>query len=206
MASQKGHPLLTERGHALLTERGHALLTERAQVPAGVTAELWQHYLLTATYPGPAPEVFRLWTGLGPLTWAGEQYEGLGELLSVGLMESSMGEAEQRLTISISGIRPDLRARMLDDPGPVRVEVQLLVSQDGGSTWTLIPRRFRGVLQNPSLVEEVYSFDVVPRIIDTDRGRVQYWSHEDQQSRHPGDTGFRDLRQITDGVDLRWPP
>ncbi|HEV7266485.1 MAG TPA: hypothetical protein VGN83_16420, partial [Falsiroseomonas sp.] len=65
-----------------------------------------------ATAPVVAPVVlcelnfatgpFRVWTGLGPLTWAGLTFEGVGDLGAMSEVEETVELRAVRLTLTLS--------------------------------------------------------------------------------------------------------
>ena len=102
---------------------------------------------------------------------------------------------------------PALRLAFMQDPGPLTVIIEWLVSLDQGLTWRKVPRKFVGRLSKPLIKDGIYTIEIETYGGDVDRGRPLKWSNEDQQARHPGDKGLEYVRQLSDGLrDQRWPP
>ena len=149
---------------------------------------------------------FYAWTGGADLTIDGRTYLGIGAIARLTSMPVEAGEPEKRATITLSAIPPEQRQFWLREAvGPHDVIVRQLISRDGRS-WQFIPRMFRGQLSSPRLQGGAYSVDIVYRIININRGRSVFWSHESQRRLYPGDDGFEHAATIADGVDIDWPP
>ena len=149
----------------------------------------------------------RLWTGWGELTVAGKVYQGGGRALAVSEVETSSGDPDKRLQITLSAIPPDQRAQFLQDSGPLPVTVGWIYSQDRGASWQEASIKFRGRLSGPSMTEGTLTVELETQRGDVDRGRPLRWSHEDQQRRHPDDLGLEHMRALSQqGVESSWPP
>ncbi len=146
------------------------------------------------------------WSGIDELTFDGETYIGAGHVISLGVAEASTGTQDKRLTAQISAADLDLRAALLQDPGPVPVEVSWIYSNNSGRTWTRVPRSVKGRLSKPQIKDGIYTIEMETYSGDIDRGRQINWSHEEQLRRHPGDLCFQDIRSLSLGIDTRWPP
>lgn len=149
----------------------------------------------------------RLWTGQGGLRVGSHLYQGGGAALGVSEVETTSGEPDKRVTLSLSGIPRALRRQFLQDVGPKEVLIEWIFSRDRGVTWSKIPISFRGRLSTPSLSEGAFQIEIETQRGDVDRGRPLRWSHEDQQRRHPGDLGLEHMRALAkQGVETGWPP
>ena len=148
----------------------------------------------------------RLWTGSGDLVWSGHTWRG-SAVLDIGEAEQSSGTPDRRLTIGISGIPIDLRSQFLQDPGPAQVTISWISSTDQGVTWAATPLVMQGRLSGPVMRDGVLVVEIETALGDVDRGRPAYWSHEDQQRRHPGDRGLEYMRDLSGrGIETGWPP
>lgn len=160
------------------------------------------HWAIRVLLPTP----LNLWTGEGDLTFDSVNYTGAGDLLAVNLIPLEAGIHERRASLELSVVSPAMRTALLDDPGPTKVEIRQIYSTDLGQNWTAVNRIFRGRLSNPRITSQLYSVDVVQRIVDIDRGRPLKWSDATQKRRSPGDRGFEMASQLEAGFDIRWPP
>ena len=178
--------------------------TAPAAIVAGV--EAIAHWALEASYPEDGEDIL-VWTGVGTLTKGGKNYVGIGpQFLTISETEASYQTQDGRVQVSFGTIDTDLITKFLKDPGAVSVKLNIVVSTDGGTTWTFLPRSVRGWLSSPSIKAGIYTFEIATDASDIDRGRPLMWSNENQQRRHPGDLGFSHLQALGSGVEIRWPP
>ena len=154
--------------------------------------------------------VYRFWSGAEDLVFEGETYQGRN-FISLSPAEASLDAPHRRMQASFAVADAELRANLMQDPGPLNVRLRWLVKQGGdehgSKPWRLVPRSFVGRLSRPVIRNGVYAIDIETHGGDVDRGRPLRWSHEDQQARHPGDMGMEYVRQLSEGItDARWPP
>lgn len=153
----------------------------------------------------PDGTAYHVWTGFEPLTVGGITYAAVGpNIVSVGTQTSEVG-GQGRMSLTLSAIEPEHRAKFLQDPGNVLVTLRLLCSTDGGQTWQIIPRWHRGELSRPQLQSGAYTIEISPYRDTLDRGYDENWSDENQQHDHPGDRGLEHILSLSDGSDIRWP-
>lgn len=146
----------------------------------------------------------RKWTGGYDLTYGGETYDGKVVFAVGDGGGSSLTGQQQRLGIRI-GVTESERQTFLRDLGAPPVTVTLIVSDDGGATWTVVDT-IKGRVGAPTLRGRTYSFTVEPRTPVVDQGRVGRWSHEDRQRTHPGDQGMKQLARLAESdVVIGWP-
>ena len=148
---------------------------------------------------------YHFWSGDTDLDFMGTTYLGRNFLTLSGA-ESSVDAPNRRMTISFIVADNTLRSELLQDIGPVTVQIQWLHSSDRGMTWALVPRKFVGRLSRPQIVGGVYTIEIETFGGDIDRGRPVFWSDEDQRRRFPGDKGMEYMRQLAEGVEISWPP
>lgn len=152
--------------------------------------------------------LFRAWTGIGSLEYAGETWIGLGLLGQIHPVNSVTDLSIQEVRFSLSGVEPETLAMLtgavrrrsaqawlaaLDDDGKVVSDpFQLLdcemdtqdfsVDEDGTASIVILAR------------SGFYSLE---------RAVNEVWSDEDQQRRFPGDTGLSDLASLQN-QDILW--
>ena len=156
--------------------------------------------------------VARLGTGLN--VWSGDTdvtIEGVDYQAGIGLSLSDITEEEgvpaKRARVSFGVANPNLRRELLNDPGPVRVEMRWIASHDQGATWEFLPLRFVGRLSKPAMRDGIYTIELERYVGTVDRGAPRRWSHEQQQVRtHGVDKGFEFVRGLSQGKEIRWPP
>lgn len=165
------------------------------------------HVALQAQFPPPNNELFFVWTGDHDLPLLGNTYKGVKSALMVDGMPASTSNDDLRVRCTIRGIPKAEWPAMAEPPGVIECTLRFVYSEDGGTTYNVIPRSVVGFMSNAQLVRDQYTFELATDISDVDRGRPILWSHDYQQVRYPGDTGFRHLAEMSDGVgDIQWPP
>ena len=175
------------------------------------TANIRSEWLLTLKYNPTVVEegesnIFNFWTGRGTLTLGDVQYMSSQNLLEISGIELNQSGIEGTPKVAYLGVDSEIRPLLLEDPGKVDVEIAAVyLNAEGG--WGRLPRRVSGILDDPTMVGSVYTFEVLKQSLDVDRGDIIYWTDEDHQRRHPGDRFFQHSRTISDGIsDIRWPP
>ena len=173
--------------------------TQRTGLPEAGTAKL-VHWLANFVDSG-----YRFWSGDGNLTIGGVTYQGRN-FISLSTAEASLDAPRRRMTASFTIFDSTLRRALLQDPGPLTVEIRWIYSIDNGVNWLMVPRRFVGRLSTPVIRDGRYTIEIETYGGDVDRGRPLKWSHEDQMRRFPGDRGLEYMRAISEGVEISWPP
>lgn len=146
-----------------------------------------------------------LWTGDTTETIGGVSYQPTDVLAGISISSGQLPNTESRVTLELYATTDALRTAFLSDPGPAMLTIRQAVSTDDGANWALVTRAFVGRLSAPELRGDRYSIDAVDRYGDPLRPAPRFWSDEDQQRRFPGDLGLQYMRQIAQGVDVRWP-
>ena len=155
---------------------------------------------------GTGADSIRFWSGDEDLIFDSKAYAGRNFIALSG-SENSIGAPSRRMTASFAATTPELRAALLQDPGPLMVVIEWIVSNDYGQTWNRVPHKFVGKLSKPVIKDGIYSIEIETYGGDIDRGRPLKWSHDDQQKRFPGDRGMEYTRRLAEGIrDATWPP
>ena len=163
---------------------------------------------------GSEGEPFRVWSGEGDLEYGGETWNGTilgpsgdkGALVQIGPDQNVLGSPARRTTIAVA-VPPSAVRRMLEyDAGPIPVTVDYIYSEDSGRTWQATGHSIAGRLSRPRFEGGIYSVEVETYSGDVDRGTPRMWSDEAQKQRDPTDKGFEFMRQISQGVETKWPP
>ena len=160
-------------------------------------------YTISLEYPDET--AYHVWTGFGDLSLGGIDYVGVGpDVISIGTQTAAL-TGQGRMSITLSAIEAEHRAKFLQDPGKVTVTVRILYSTNGGQSWAMLNRFHRGELSRPQLQGGNYTIEISPYRDTLDRGYEQSWSDELQKQVYPGDRGFEHLQRLSEGVDIRWP-
>lgn len=155
-----------------------------------------------------ATGVVRLWSGLGPIIWAGQTWIGAGNLIGFSGVEEGSDIVARGATISLSGVPSTHVALAISDAqqgltGTVYVG---LMAADGTVIADPIPS-FVGRLDVPSIADGadtcVVSITYESRLIDLNTPREIRYTHEAQQQLYPGDRGFEYVTTIQD-QDITW--
>ena len=148
----------------------------------------------------------KFWSGRGDLLFEGATYFGAGQIVEVEPFENAAGQQSRRNSAKLFfGDSPEVRRALLNDEGPLPIQVRYITSDDDGATWAILPLTFNGQLSSPTFDDAgVYSVEIETHTGDIDRGSVVYWSDEDQQRLY-GDRGFAFARDYQQGVEILWP-
>lgn len=144
----------------------------------------------------------RLWSGLGPLSWSGHTWTGVGTLGGISDIEETAEIKASGITVTLSGIPSDLIAAVLSDArhGKAgRIYLAFFASGAIVSDPTLI---FEGRLDVPSIDEggdsASISITYESELMDLERARERRWTPEDQAIDHEGDKGFDYVASLQD--------
>ncbi|MDE2906669.1 MAG: hypothetical protein OXQ28_11365 [Acidobacteriota bacterium] len=170
---------------------------------------MFVHWLVEfPTWPTAAERYW--WSGEGNFTWGGQTYRGTvvngASVVAVADHEVTEALAGRPLTVGVA-LGEDVsavRTSILADHGPVPVTVRFLTSPDG-NTWTQLNRRYVGRLSGPAYVRGIYQVRLDTLASDVDRGAPRFWSHENQQARHPGDMGLEEMARLASGFEFYFP-
>lgn len=150
----------------------------------------------------------RLWTGIGPLDWAGDTYTGAGDLLSIGASEETDEVKAAGLEVRLAGVKPGSIAHALAEVERNRRGAIYFGLLD--ELGAIIPDPwpwFRGLLDSCAIDDGEETATIVlsyeHELIDLERPRDSRWTHEEQQRLFPNDTGLRYIKELQDKV-LRW--
>ena len=136
------------------------------------------------------------WTGLGPFTWDGMTFQGVGDLGNISAMSEDSTVEAKGVTIELSGIPSDMMTEVLTETRVLgTVKIWLALFDDAGA---LIPDpilSYQGKMDAPSLEDggEACTAQITVEniLVDLNRACYRRYTNEDQQMDHPGDTGFQ---------------
>lgn len=150
----------------------------------------------------------RLWTGLGDLSWNGETWVGMGDLLAVSAVEDTDQVVAGSVAVSLSGVPADLVQTAIDEaqqglPGQMWLAV---LDSDGA----VIPdpiSMFAGRLDVPEIAEDeqtcTISISYADMLVDLTRTREWRYTSQSQRQLYPGDAGLDFVTWIQER-ELRW--
>ena len=154
------------------------------------------------------------YTATGEMYWSGDEDLDIGGdvwepmvAINVEHAKSELGAPSRRARVQLAVTDPQLRSALLQDPGPLGIEVSWFTSDDRGISWSVVPTRFVGRLSAPEISGATYSMDVETYSGDVDRGRPVKWSHERQMTRDGSvDRGMEMAARLSVGFETKWPP
>ena len=163
----------------------------------------------------------RFWTGLGNLSYEGNDYIGVGNLLDISSIEETSEIAVRGATLTLSGIKSDVISLALQEPYQGRVckiyfgtlAKGALLQEDGsflllenGSKISLETQKtalteiFSGYMDEMNIDEgaefSTIELKVENKLIDLERARVARYTSQYQKSKHPDDLGFDFVESI----------
>jgi hypothetical protein len=188
--------------------------------PAAVpTPRLTRQAAAAATAPVVAPVVlceldfasgpFRVWTGIGPLSWAGRVFEGIGDLGAMSEVEETVELRAVRLTLTLSPVPQEVIDIALAERSfrlrPARLWMTLL-GTDGAFVADPFPL-WAGLMDTMEVVdgpEPRIALTCESRLVDLERAEVRRYTDADQQAEYPGDRFFEYVPALQD-AEIRLP-
>ena len=143
----------------------------------------------------------RLWSGLGPITYGGNEYTGAGTLFGFGTVEETREVVANGTTIFLSGIPSSLVSACINDAEQGKIgRIYLAVLDADGAVDGDAVELFVGRLDVPKISDEgpncTISITYESRMIDLTRAREFRYTNESQQVLNPGDLGFAFVTSI----------
>jgi len=150
----------------------------------------------------------RLWTGRGPIQWAGQEWAGAGTLIGLSEIEESTAVEANGVAVTLAGVPPELVSAAIGEAQqglPGRVWLAFL--DDAGTVIADPVFLFAGRLDVPTLQDGAETCTITlsyeSRLVSLTRAREWRYTHESQQVLHPGDRGFEYVAAIQ-AQDIVW--
>ncbi len=163
--------------------------------------------LVYADFPGGA---VRIWSGIGTLYADGQEWSGLGELLSIEDITETVDSAQNGIAVRVSGIPSEVFSSILLGNYQNRTATVSLLVFDGDMNVIGAPvSLFRGLMDSDSVkdtgTEVSVTMSLESAMSDQLRPRVYRYTHEDQQTLYPdaGDKGLEFVAALQN-LQLRW--
>lgn len=159
-----------------------------------------------------ASETKWVWTGFGLLTVGGQTYEGIGELISVSGVESVPGTSAHPITVTLSGLDPDIIAFSQDEDEYKNRDFVIWQCVFDEDEQPVEPILFRGdglmdtvAVSMPDATTRSITLSV--ESLWADRGQTPRATYDatSQEARHPGDLGMRYQTEVSNGSQAVWP-
>lgn len=165
-------------------------------------------FLLRASFPDG--EVF-VWTGYGTLNWDSQNWEGLGEFISLDLATETLDGSSQGSSVTVGGIDSDMFTGVTMGEyqgGSAKIYLGML-NQETGAVLDSPYLLFSGTLDSDECEDSgdtvSLKINIEHRMSDLLRAREYRYTDQDQQTLHPNqnDKGLEFVGSMVD-VDLKW--
>ena len=148
-----------------------------------------------------------VWSGIGPLIYAGNTYQGVGTLGSIGTITEGTSVQANGTTVTLSGIDPTLYGDCMEDiqlGASAKLRFALLSQSTIIGAPALI---FSGLVDQPTVSEGSDTISITlnleTRMTNLQRPRMSRYSSADQRIKFPTDNSMQFVEQLND-VALRW--
>lgn len=149
----------------------------------------------------------RVHSGVGTITWDGEQYLGIGALGQIESMQETTEAVAQDVRLTLTGIPSEYISLALGEHyqgGDARIYLaaidenhRLILDEQGRGPYLV----FRGRMDTMAIQDGdsgTIHLTCRNRLSDWDRPRERRYTHEDQQVEYPGDLGLQYVAQMVD--------
>ncbi len=149
-----------------------------------------------------------IWSGIGTVTWNGDEYTGAGDLLTMSEMtENNAGDA-QNATFSLTGINSAILAATLTEEYQGRPVSAWFGSLDAAGRIIGDPfMLFKGLMDvfSPNIGGQTMTLAMSceSRSIDISRVKEKLYTSEAQKALHPGDLGLDFVAGLQD-AQITW--
>ncbi|MFG6535561.1 hypothetical protein ACGYK5_17185 [Sulfitobacter sp. 1A16787] len=145
----------------------------------------------------------RLWSGYGPRVIDGETYTGGGNLLSISGLDEVRDLEAKSANVTLSGLNSEIVALALSEYIQGR-PARIMLGVEGAPDVVVA---FSGLIDTMPLEDDGTSATITVRIesklATLERPRMRRYTHESQQSLHPGDTFFSFVTDLQD-KEITW--
>lgn len=181
----------------------------RGLSPAMIAALADPNLRLGLFFEGQFPSGYlRLWSGIAPISWAGQTWTGAGSLIGMGPVEETSSVVATGSSVSLSGIPTDLVAACISDARQGQSgKIWLGLLTEAGAIVADPDLIFAGRLDVPTIIDDAdtctISISYESRLIDLNRPREFRYTDESQKLLFPGDRGFEYVTVIQDR-EITW--
>lgn len=136
-----------------------------------------------------------VWSGLGTISWNGQEWLGLGTLGAIGTLPETAALQAQGITLTLSSIPSDLLGDVLNEiEHGLPATVWFGALDDDNNVIANPYAAFAGRIDAAKLNDDGQTatalISVESRLIDMSRVNERRYTLEDQQIDYPGDLGF----------------
>ena len=207
ITTEGSDPITTEAGVVLVTEDHVPIAPGPEVIPnneldSSRARDTWLNVCIDLEF---SDGTLYVWSGSSPLYIGGNQYLGLGPILEFTPNENSVGAPPSKVTVKLNNVHRSVRNRFQEPLGSLECSMRFVKSTDEGKTWAFLPVGRYGYTSNLRLQSEQILIDLVHPFELAFRRRPRYWSNEDQRRTYSSDSGFSMMRQMSEGVNIRFP-
>ena len=152
-----------------------------------------------------ASQVGYIWTGYGPLTYAGNTYLGVGKLAGIGEITEGIEVQADGTSVSLSGIDPNLYSECMTDIKPGAPAYVWLACLNQGLIVGQPLMIFGGFVDKPVVStgpnDITITLALESRMTNLQRANNRTYTSADQRVKYPDDTAFGWVEQLNDTVD-----
>ena len=150
-----------------------------------------------------SPAELNLWSGVGDLSYGGETYLGVGDLLAISQIKESSDISATGMNISLTGVKSSLVSVAKDHEYQGRpLTVRLGAFDPSGSLVADPIIIFSGFMDTMTIAEageySTISIAVENKLIAFEKTKVRRYTAEDQKIDHPTDKGFEFVTAIVE--------
>lgn len=144
-----------------------------------------------------------VWSGMGDLSYGGETYTGLGDLLSISEIKETADVQATGMNVSLAGVKSSLVTIAKDQDYQGReLTVRLGAFDSSGSLIADPVIIFSGFMDTMTIAEagqySSITIAVENKLIAFERSKVRRYTAEDQKIDHPTDKGFEFVTAIVE--------
>ena len=147
------------------------------------------------------------WTGVTPLSWGGNEYIGVGNLISISSISETSDVRAVGVGLSMSGLPASLISIALTEDyqgRPVKIRFGVM---SGGAVvadpYLIFDGRMDTMTIDDAGDSATINLAAESRLIDLERPRIRRYTPEDQKSDFPNDTGL-DYVPVIQDVSIQW--
>lgn len=152
----------------------------------------------------------RLHNGIGPYTWGGQTWTGMGALVSVGPMRESDILSPQRVSFVLGMANQDIVNELASQAIYERLVYGYVGFLDDRGNLVADPDlRWSGYMDTSEIIQGANPMVVLhceSELIREFQANGAMFTDEDQQERYSGDTGFEYMDQMALGPRVQWGP
>ena len=150
-----------------------------------------------------SPAELNLWSGVGDLSYDGETYLGVGDLLGISEIKESADISATGMNISLTGVKSSLVSVAKDHEYQGRpLTVHLGAFDTSGSLVADPIIIFSGFMDTMTIAEageySTISISVENKLIAFEKSKIRRYTAEDQKIDHPTDKGFEFVTAIVE--------